>query len=282
MRIIYITDFASTIEGINHYILFDDFAYFAYSGSQLSGILERNPKPIISILVGVSSIANRLISEKAKDKHYYGIEIKTFEDMYEDGTIDPLIYKGLQYFFRPMTDLNVSVYFDHKIADHVSTVANIVKFGPIIPSYYDPSVIASLSIATRSNEKIIQKSKWINDKSGLCNYIIDNEIKKTEDDITRDDDLDNRLVFINTIDMCRDIDVPMTDNLSSYYALVFQMDFIEETAFLHGAIGNEITIGFIKDVLEPSKKNIKDQIKNGIEVFETNDYFYDSKEHLEK
>lgn len=154
-------------------LIFDDMAY---SGSQMSDWLTRMykgsipnyrswvdqdvllnaPKPNIHVLVyGVNSHSHRRLTQitnvytTVRGKRemqtlpspfpvYY---VKKFPLLYEK---DVSMYLLVNYFFSPYLKGNppLAVYFDHKIADDVSTYANVFMHGPVIPASYAASAEA--------------------------------------------------------------------------------------------------------------------------------------------
>lgn len=154
-------------------LIFDDMAY---SGSQMSDwlarmykgsipnyrswvdqdVLLKAPKPNIHVLVyGVNSHSHRRMTQitnvqmTVRGKRemqtlpspfpvYY---VKKFPLLYEK---DTTMYLLVNYFFSPYLKGNppLAVYFDHKIADDVSTYANVLMHGPVIPAAYAASAQA--------------------------------------------------------------------------------------------------------------------------------------------
>lgn len=177
-------------------IYMDDFAY---SGSQMGNMLshiyydrfllgEKSLPEFHVGLVGATTHAQRLLSEVRYDYHdtvitkklmekyaeivdshstpfhiHYGFIVKSlYEVLSEDDFLD------LLYYFSPLTDATpiVSLYFDHKIADPVSTFTIALQYGPILPAeLYDydfDSVLFSLKTTVHlfNKEEKYSETYW--------------------------------------------------------------------------------------------------------------------------
>ena len=139
----------SSITGNDPVILVDDMAY---SGSQHGTLLSKiylaslpgsSSPNIYLFLYGLNSISHRKLSE-VQTKKKYTYAPSPFKILYY--RIFPLLSEQfgiaraffLCYFFSPHTSGYplVNVYFDHKIADDVSTFAKGLAYGPIIPNSF--------------------------------------------------------------------------------------------------------------------------------------------------
>lgn len=140
-------------------LLLDDFSY---SGSQLKTSIQQlyflyeDTIHLSVCLVGCSDKAKDsiFVKPKAKTKYgvryyrppqylsdnyklYTGIVIPTMYNLYKQNTLNKETYLFMEYFFRPFNGtLKVSVFFEHKMADDLSTLSSILRYGAIIPAGY--------------------------------------------------------------------------------------------------------------------------------------------------
>lgn len=117
-------------------MMFDDCMY---TGGQFGLILSYSQRENSIIHVGLSCICieaiNKIENLRQDDK---SIKIFTYQQRLFD-LLDNLSMKeffDLTYYFSPYLYGNTreSLYFDHKIADAVSTFMKILNFGPILPT----------------------------------------------------------------------------------------------------------------------------------------------------
>lgn len=167
---------------------FDDMSY---SGSQLYGLLNKihtetmkqqakNPSIIpIDIRVGlcyISEKASILLKQLTVSvprrkienpfKIYYTEKIPSLESV-----LGKQLYTDCIIYFNPYSDSDCICYFDHKIADQLSTFLNVLRFGPVPPNTIDYSFIfeheqrkPKTSFYTQENEQIdkdIQQTIYI-------------------------------------------------------------------------------------------------------------------------
>jgi len=156
-------------------IILDDAAY---TGSQLSNMVNNiyyervvnmklEPPNIFITLLTLNDFSKSRLEKVPKKQGKWGVEEETispFKLIYlPERLYEPIILKlGLEryfyinYFFSFFTQdaPNMSLYFDHKIADDISTYKKPLLYGPIVPSNYTPSSIiedTELGIITNSN-----------------------------------------------------------------------------------------------------------------------------------
>lgn len=144
--------FTYDISNDGELVVFDDFSY---SGSQITQMIDAfyrkdSTMSVHICLLGASSFANRQMRIKPKllrnsswrfdsmgslppNFHFYiG---KVLERYDEDMT--PQEINNVNYFLNPFEMLGKTlVYFDHKIADEISTIMSVLKLGLIIPENY--------------------------------------------------------------------------------------------------------------------------------------------------
>ncbi len=137
------------------YVFFDDFSY---SGSQLMQVINqlyslylKNKRLSFNIcLLGASRFATEQIIIKptrvgtrvwrvpsaGKLPDNFKFNIGRIIDRYDEN-LTPEEQNNIRYFFDPLETYGKTlVYFDHKIADDVSTLLNVLKFGLVIPENY--------------------------------------------------------------------------------------------------------------------------------------------------
>jgi hypothetical protein len=137
------------------YVFFDDFSY---SGSQLMQVINelyseylKNKKLSFNFcLLGASKFsASQIIIKPTRVGRSYWrapsagnlpdnfkFNIGRIIDRYDEN-LTPEEKNNIRYFFDPLETYGKTlVYFDHKIADDVSTLLNVLKFGLVIPENY--------------------------------------------------------------------------------------------------------------------------------------------------
>ena len=140
--------------GDNPIIIVDDSSY---SGSQLSSVLNSiyisrlklNKVPrIYTLLVALNKFSLLKLSLIPIEKPKYQLINSPFKLIYlPEYLYEPLIYTlGIERYiyltciFSTFTSVdylpNISMYFDHKIADEVSTFTKTLLYGQIIPNYF--------------------------------------------------------------------------------------------------------------------------------------------------
>jgi hypothetical protein len=184
--------------GDNPVIIIDDSSY---SGSQLSSVLNfiytsrikinKVPK-IYSLLIALNKFSLLKLSLIPIETPKYHLIVSPFKLIYlPEYLYEPLIYTlGIERYiyltcifstFSAVDYLpNVSMYFDHKLADEVSTFSKTLLYGQIIPNYFHEKLkymIENDSLLFRriinndilddtSSEKIIELLNDYNDSSG--------------------------------------------------------------------------------------------------------------------
>lgn len=178
---------------------------------------QKNDSYPFNILNDISRNSNY----KLPFKLYYGILIQDFSSLSHSGNLEITykgttytsseMYHGLQYFFRPFyKNIPVCIYFSHKRADHPSSMAEILQYGPIIPINYSILEI----------EKIIGENyNNINDSS-LVFYANSKTIRRNLDVINSEDLPEPKLDCIPCIKGCHNIDL---SNIKSYYGFIFHI-----------------------------------------------------------
>lgn len=137
------------------YVFFDDFSY---SGSQLMQVINelysiylKNKRLSFNIcLLGASKFAasQMIIKPTRVGRSFwrapsagnlpdnFKFNIGRIIDRYDEN-LTPEEKNNIRYFFDPLETYGKTlVYFDHKIADDVSTLLNVLKFGLVIPENY--------------------------------------------------------------------------------------------------------------------------------------------------
>jgi hypothetical protein len=184
--------------GNNPIIIIDDSSY---SGSQLSSVLNSiyiarsriNKVPnIYSVLVALNKFSLLKLSLIPINTPKYHLIASPFKLVYlPEYLYEPLIYTlGIERYmyltciFSTFTAVdylpNVSMYFDHKIADEVSTFTKTLLYGQIIPNYFYEKINCMISndgmlfkniindniLDDTASEKILQLLNDYNDSNG--------------------------------------------------------------------------------------------------------------------
>jgi hypothetical protein len=205
------TEFFNEI-GEDPLIILDDAAY---SGSQLSTmvnniyynrvIIEKLNIPNIFIaLLALNNFSKQRLEKVPTKKNKYGtIEetISPFKLVYlPERLYEPIILKlGLEryfyinYFFSLYTQDTpyISLYFDHKLADDVSTYKKPLLYGPIVPSNYTPTSVIDDTDGGMEEYDIICSELYQN--KDLC----ENLIKKFIDENKSEDTFSKYSKYIN-------------------------------------------------------------------------------------
>lgn len=212
-------------------LLLDDFSY---SGSQLKTSIQqlyflyKDTIHLSVCLVGCSDRAKNsiFVKPRAKTKYgvlyyrppqylsdnyklYTGIVIPTMYNLYKQNTLDKETYLFMEYFFRPFNGtLKVSVFFEHKMADDLSTLSSILRYGAIIPAGYKVTGSGSGNPEWVKHIDIIQKEYDFVDR------------------ITADMSPEEayRLEYIPLLPECSAMDVPYLRKIRSYYSIVISCD----------------------------------------------------------
>lgn len=145
-------------------LMFDDCSY---SGVQMHQLLM-DKGTNFNIFLGLSCIterASRLIQGTA-------IVTKSTINVFPTFVIGSLenldrnIYNDIIYYFSPYTEgqTKVSLYFDHKIAEPISTFLKVINFGPILPKNlnYDYELLKRSLIFTHNDEFGIMSEERFN------------------------------------------------------------------------------------------------------------------------
>jgi hypothetical protein len=144
----------------NPLIILDDSAY---SGSQLSNMINNiyydrvvvkklKPPNLFIALLALNDFSKQRLEKVPSKRNKYGTmeeTISPFKLVYlPDRLYKPIIsiiglerYFYINYFFSIYTQDTpyISLYFDHKIADDISTYKKPLLYGPIVPSDYTPT-----------------------------------------------------------------------------------------------------------------------------------------------
>lgn len=213
-------------------LLLDDFSY---SGSQLKSSIQQlyflyqDTIHLSVCLVGCSDRAKDSIFVKPKSKtrfgvRYYrppqylsdnyklyaGVVIPTMYNLYKQKKLDEETYLFMEYFFRPFNgNLKVSVFFEHKMADDLSTLSSILRYGAIIPPGYKVSGSGSGSNPEwKKHKDVIQKEYDFVDR------------------ITADMSPEEayRVEYIPILPECSAMDSSHLRNIQSYYSIVLSCD----------------------------------------------------------
>lgn len=213
------------------FVKFDDFSY---SGSQLNQSYKKLKKDGIelhTILCGMSStsLKQKFIRENNENIHR-GVVVDSFEDMLKEGELSEEDYYGLRYFFRPMNKLQISVFFSHKMADYPSTIANIPIYGPVIPKNYYPEMLKTFDLGGMTLTAI----DWDKYPELRADKVFASQ-NNTQSDFS----------FTIFTPGCEEILRNITDNMKSYYPIVFDTSYLFKNY-------NEGKDEEYKDVLESS------------------------------
>lgn len=206
-----------------HIIIMDDMAY---TGSHITTILDTfaqkqdDGQPYITDasfyvgLVGCTARAARVLSP-------YNIEL--YVDMWFDslvGSVGEREFLELSYYFAP-ADRGypmVSVYFDHKMADMVSTFSLTLLYGPVLPcnlGYPINSVIYGIANSLTQTDLTTLAERRSPRKEQAYRVIIDQIIQDdAECDYNRD-----TIGFVSFIEGCRDLNSEDYLN-TSYYEFI--------------------------------------------------------------
>jgi hypothetical protein len=246
-------------------IILDDSAY---SGSQLSTmvnniyynrvIIEKLNIPNIFIaLLALNNFSKQILERVPTKKDKYGTAEETtspFKLVYlSERLYEPIILKlGLEryfyinYFFSLYTQDTpyISLYFDHKLADDVSTYKKPLLYGPIVPSNYTPTSVIDDTDGGMEIYNIICSELYQN--KDLC----ENLIKKFIDENKSEDTFS---------EYCKDINIPRRRIISTCIANLLlkkldRIDICERTIetisfypFISSCIDNPKLISNIKD-----------------------------------
>lgn len=214
-RIIYNLDSVEEV-GNKSIIILDDMAY---TGIQLSQIYDKLTKGnVTNIYVGLIGITQGAWEKFEKS----GMRIYA-EKMYPNlkDVIGKYRFLDVSYYFSPYTegDTSISIYFDHKIADPLSTFTKTLMYGPILECNLDYSGEYHLIINGVVDSKIIESDKpyeeWndedyiIRDQSEANFYeefnVYEDYLQQLIDDDRVCDKNQNIINFIPFINGCNDI-----------------------------------------------------------------------------
>lgn len=219
-----------TLSSVN-ILLIDDFSY---SGSQLKTSIQqlyflyKDTIHLSVCLVGCSDRAKNSIFVKPRAKTRYGvlyyrppqylsdnyklytgIVVPTMYNLYKENKLDKETYIFMEYFFRPFNgSLKVSVFFEHKMADDLSTLSSILRYGAIIPAGYKVTGSGSGNPEWVRHMDVIQKEYDFVDR-------ITSDMSPEEA---------YRLEYIPILPECSAMDVPYLRKIQSYYSIVISCD----------------------------------------------------------
>jgi hypothetical protein len=123
-------------------IIIDDASY---TGGQFGVILMNDLSNTIginnfacsNIFYGLSVISEYGLKNIDEYKQYFNINIYAQKILKSLKILGKQEFLDLTYYFSPYLygKTQISLYFDHKIADPVSTFMKVLQFGPILPKY---------------------------------------------------------------------------------------------------------------------------------------------------
>jgi len=181
-------------------IILDDAAY---SGSQLSNLLNNiyydrvitnrlNPPNIFITILALNNFSKYKLERVPIKKDRRGLTMEETKSPFKlvylpERLYEPLILKiGIEryfyvnFFFSLFTQKNpyISLYFDHKLADDVSTYKKPLLYGPIVPSNYNSkSVVVDTGYGITEGYELIPRELNGQEYENLLNEFIDKNKK---------------------------------------------------------------------------------------------------------
>jgi len=190
-------------------IILDDAAY---SGSQLSNLVNNiyydrvimknnNPPNIFITILALNNFSKYKLEKVPIKKDKRGLTIEETSSPFKliylpERLYQPLIskigierYFYLNFFFSLFTQSTpyISLYFDHKLADDVSTYKKPLLYGPIVPSNYNSkSVVVDTGYSITEGYQLIPREIYGEEYINLLNkFIHENKGLLTPSNITQ-------------------------------------------------------------------------------------------------
>lgn len=196
-----------------------------------------------------------------------GFVLKTFYDMTYDKEITEEQEFMLCYFFKIVNvHLGCSIFFEHKLADDLSTMAYIIRYGFIIPPEYKVFVMRNdiMSPDTKTQAQfraILQKEHAETDA-----YVREHPPET----------IPSPLEFVSMIPSCAEQDRPMLEQMKTYYTPILvgntDIDYTKEvTKYVHirqkhGEPLEKITESMVVDDLdEDSGTDMNDYLSDHVD-----------------
>lgn len=170
-------------------IIIDDMSYTGIQASKMFRMIKTTNKVYLG-LIGASETAAIFLKN-------IGYELYV-ENIYPHlrNVVGPERFVDISYYFSPFAegDTCISIYFDHKIADELSTFMKVLMYGPVLPcnlNYYfeDIDLVANGGVQSTIIEPDYDSSQWT-DKDRLIQH---------ESEIARNNELDVMLEYLEQL-----------------------------------------------------------------------------------